>query len=105
MQSVFLYVDNAFLSDNEYRKFSLNIMLSKETVLTLNNRFIYCKREVDYAYYGAYACDTRIVRYVGILRRLVVLIASDSNKTAFSFGSKRSFDWDLTSTVYKTRLM
>lgn len=74
MQSVFLYVDNALMSDNEYRKFSLNIMMSKETVLTRNNRFIYCKREVDYAFYGAYACDTRIVRYVGILRRLVVLI-------------------------------
>lgn len=92
LQSVFLYVDNAFLSDNEYRKFYLNIMLSKETVLTLNNRFIYCKREVDYTFYGTYACNTRIVRYVGILRRLVVLTASDSNKTAFSFGSKRSFD-------------
>lgn len=73
MQSVFLYVDNALMSDNEYRKFSLNIMVSKETVLTRNNRFIYCKREVDYAFYGTYACDTRIVRYVGILRRLVVL--------------------------------
>ena len=46
---------------------------------------IYCKREVDYAFYGTYACDTRIVRYVGILRRSLVLTASDSNKTAFSF--------------------
>ena len=69
-------------------------MIARERLWYSPLRFAYyiVRREVNYAFYGTYACNTRIVRYVGILRRLVVLIASDSNKTAFSFGSKRSFD-------------
>ena len=69
-----------------------NIILSNKTVLISNNCFIYCKREVNYAFYGAYACNTRIVRYVGILRRSLVLTVSDFGKATFSFKSKRSFD-------------
>ena len=69
-------------------------MIARERLWYSPLRFAYyiVRREVNYAFYGTYACNTRIVRYVWILRRLVVLIASDSNKTAFSFGSKRPFD-------------
>ena len=42
------------------------------------------RREVNYAFYGTYACNTRIVRYVWILRRSLVLKQTTQKHIIFS---------------------